>query len=305
MNKKVTTKAVAVKKNTALAKAPDQEVLDSISQAFPSEERKQFLSFPKLRMVSKDQTEGTGKNMKVTTEAGTFFTDVQDKEETEVEEEVRQKNGKIKIEKIMKRLWTSDELGPEVQGIIVFQRYQLKMWDQANERFISSAVYDKGDTDIPLFEGKNEIARGTPEELKAPYSEVQKGKDGKKDKTVSKLKDERVLFVWIGNDSEEGGQVYQMSVKGKSMYNYLKYTGEVKVPTVVTSFNSVPDEFGSNKFNTMTFEQVRGINATEAEKIQEAQAILREYIANQKEAFANKAEDTGKKEADEVYDNTF
>lgn len=276
------TTAVAIKKNTAVSKKADEEVLARNAAAFPSEDKRTYKTFPRLRMVSKDKLEGTGKSTKVVIEAGTFFTEVQDEEETEVEEEVRQKNGKVKTETVKKRLWNSTELGAEVEGIIIYQRYQLKMWDQKNERFVSSAIYDKGDIDIPLFEGGNEIARGTPAELKEPYNYVEKGKDGKKDYTTSKLKDERVLFVWLNNG------VYQMSVKGKSMYNYLKYTGTVEIPNVVTEFNSVPDAYGSNNFNTMTFTKVRDVTAKEAELISEAQDVITAFVQEQKSAFANK-----------------
>lgn len=283
-----TTKKVVKKSSTAVSTVADQEVLNANAAAFPAEERKQFISFPRLRMVAKDQTDGTGKNMKVTVEAGTFFTEVQDKEETEVEEEVKQKNGKTKTETVKKRLWESTELGRSIEGIIIYQRYQLKFWDK--DHFVSSAIYDKGDTDIPLFEFGKEIARGTPDQLKAPYNELQKGTDGKKDRTVSKLKDERILFVWFTPEDGEPG-VYQMSIKGTSMYNYLKYTSSVTIPNVVTNFDSIADSRGSNNFNTMTFSKVRDVTAEEAGLIRNTQDFIAGYVAEQKAAFANRAEE--------------
>jgi len=117
-------------------------------------------------------------------------------------------------------------------------------------------VYDGATDIVPLFNNvtKKEIARGTSEELKK-LSEFLEVKDGK---TVSKLKDNRVLYVLYQDE------LYQLTIKGSSMYAYMDYEKKIGNPTrYVTAFNSTARENGSIKWNQMTFEAVRSINQEE------------------------------------------
>lgn len=302
-------KAVAIRKSgREVASAADQEKLDLMKQAFPVEERVQFLSFPRLKMISQPITEEVKKNgkteLKVVTEAGTFCTEIQDEEESEVEEEVIVK-GKKKVEIVKKKLWQTTEIGTTIQGIIIFQRKQLKFFDEAGGNFISSAMYDK-DTDIvPLFEGKTEIARGTPKELQEPYMALKKGQNGKPDKNVSDLKDTRILYVYL----PEFEKVFQLSIGGTSMYSYLNYTRTVmpSVPGVLTEFTSEGQENGKIRWNKMMFEKVRDVTDEEADQILEAQGIIMKGIMDAKAFFASKEanaeEDEATRKAREDFDN--
>lgn len=220
----------------------DEETFAILRESYPVEQgggNKIFL--PRLGMVSQDKVEetGTGRNktIKVIAPAGEFFIENQTEEVDE--------NGK--------RMWDRKELGDTIEGIILYQRKQLKMYDEKTEQYTSSPVYDDESEIVPLFCDKVEVAKGTPEELKAKYQYT-----ADNGKTRSKLEDNRILYVLYD------GEVYQMNLRGSSMYSFMTYARSVLVPSVITQFSSESKEKGTIAWNQMTFTAVRPLGQKEA-----------------------------------------
>lgn len=253
------SKEIAKRPSTAVGKVADEETLAILSESFPVEPGGSKFFIPRrISMVSQDKTEGKGKQMKVITEAGTFFMENQTEEKDE--------NGKP--------IWEKTELGTTFQGIIIFQRKQLKMYDEKTELFTSSPIYDSEDEVVPLFCDKAEVARGTPAELKAKYAFTD---DNGKQK--SKLEDNRVLYVDVD------GELYQMNLRGSSMYSFLTYARKVSPPTVVTEFSSEPKEKGSIAWNQMTFTPIRKLAQKEAESLIEKVQEIKQVLTIEKAQF--------------------
>lgn len=249
------------KTTTAVVSLDREQAIAMLKESFPVEQSSRII-LPRLGMASQDITEGKGKSMKVITEAGTFFVEKQTDEEDE--------NGK--------KVWEKEELGKSIEGIIIFQRKQLRMYDEATEEYTSSPVYDKDDEIIPIFCNKAEVARGTPEELQAKFTYV---KDGK---TKSKLEVNRILYV-LKDD-----EVYQMNLRGSSMYSFLTYARKVVPPTVVTEFTSEAKEKGSIEWNQMNFTALRSLNEKELNDVVRRVEEIKEHIANTKKVFAEETQ---------------
>lgn len=244
------------------------ESLAALKSEFPQEDSYQAVFLPRLSMVSQDKTEGKGKTLKVVTEAGTFFTEVQLDE----------------LDDEGKKIWEKSEIGSALEGIILYQRKQLKYFDEATETYTSSPVFDTDDEVIPLFANKAEIARGTSKELRA-RPEYAFEKDGK---VRSKLEENRILYV------EHEGVVYQLNLRGSSMFAYLTYVRELGKqgmvpPAVVTRFSSEAKEKGSIAWNQMTFVPARTITEQEAERVRAATTAIKQGIDEQKRFFASKS----------------
>ena len=120
------------------------------------------------------------------------------------------------------------------------------------------------------------MARGTVAELKAQYE--YQDKDGK---TKSKLEDNKILYV-LYND-----EVYQINLRGSSMYAYMAYARKVTPPAVLTHFSSEAREKGDIEWNQMTFEALRSLNTKELkasiEKVQE----IKDSVAVERASYAN------------------
>lgn len=241
-----------------IATTANEEVLAQLRQSFPTDPGVQRFMLPRINMASQDKTEGKGKNMKVVTEAGTFFLEAQG-------DEIDEETGK--------KIWIKDEIGASFEGIIIFQRKQLKYYDEVNNKFASTPIYDNDDEIIPLFADKKEIKRGTPQVLKGDYNYVDK--DGK---TKCRLEDNRILYVLYKEE------MYQMNLRGSSMWSFRSYVKSVNPSEVVTKCSSEAKEKGSIAWNQMTFKIARNLNQEEAEsvlaKVKEIQsAILMEKAA--------------------------
>lgn len=255
------------KKTTAVTTVASEEALAALRQDFPTEQGFQRTLLPRLGMVSQDQTEEvknpkTGKKeIKIITEAGTFFIEKQTEEEDN--------DGK--------KIWEKTELGSEIEATIIFQRKQLRYYDETTETYTSSSVYDTEDEIIPLFCNKAEIARGTPAELKA-REEYQFTKNGK---TKSSLEDNRILYVLYE------GEIYQMNLRGSSMYAWMTYSRKVLVPAVLTAMNSEAKEKGDINWNQMTFNKVRDLNQSEVDTVLENVAEIKGAIAAEKAFYAS------------------
>lgn len=239
-------------KTKAVANVANEETLALLQDSYPVEQGPSRISLPRLGLVSQDKTEGKGKSLHVVSEAGTFFTEKQTEEEDA--------DGK--------KIWEKTEIGTTIEGIILYQRKQLKMYDQATEEFTSSPIYDNDDEVVPLWCNKAEVAKGTPAELKAKYQYVDDS-----GKTKSKLEDNRILYVLYD------GEIYQMNLRGSSMYSFLTYARKTLPPSVITTFSSEAKEKGSIAWNQMTFAATRKLNQTEAEevlaKVQEIKTAIR------------------------------
>lgn len=135
-----------------------------------------------------------------------------------------------------------------MEGIILYHCYQLSYFDEDTEKYASTPVYDSQDENLPLFSDKKQIAKGTPAELKALYKFTDK--DGKE---KSKLKDNRIVYVLIGEE------LFQLNLHGSSMYSFMKYARTANPPTVITNFASEPQKKGQIEWNMMTFKPVRNL----------------------------------------------
>jgi hypothetical protein len=239
----------------------DEALLAELDQAYPKEVGGfTRISLPRIAFASQDVTEGKGKAMTVVTEAGTFFTERQGDELNE--------EGKKK--------WNKEEVGSAMQAVILYRRYQLSYYDEATEEYTSSPVFDSMDEVVPLFKAKQQIAKGTPAQLKDLYKFVDK--DGK---TKSRLKDNRILYVL------KDGELFQMNLHGSSMYSFLKYERTVNPPTVLTAFASEPQEKGSIAWNMITFKPVRPLDNTELAEVVGKVREIKEAIGLEKGAQGN------------------
>lgn len=240
------------------------ESLAALASMVPQETGFNRVLLPRLGMFSQDQTEGKGKSMVVTQEAGTFFTD---HETDEVNEEG-------------KKVWAKDIIeGKAIDAIIIYQRKQLRYYDEANETYHSSPIYDTDDETVVLFHDKKEIARGTPAELKA-RPEYQVTKDGK---TRSKLEENKILYV-LYND-----ELYQMNLRGTSMYAYADYARKT-APTVaafVTSIGTEAMEKGSISWTKMVFAIKRALSEAEVANVIEKVTEIKNAISAEKSFYAS------------------
>lgn len=247
-----------------------QEVIDSLRESYPVEAGYNKIILPRLGLISQDKTEGKGKSMKVIAEAGMFFMENQTDEKDE--------DGKA--------IWDRKEIGTEVEGIILFQRKQLKLYDEATEKYTSSPVYDNEEEVLPLFCDKKEVARGTPADLKEKYKYTDKT-----GKTKSALEDNRILYVLIED------KVYQMNLRGSSMYSFLTYSRKVLPPAVVTRLSSEAKEKGEIEWNCMTFTKFRDINSEEGAdvvaKVNEIKFAVQAEKAQYAKPVEKKEEDYG------------
>lgn len=251
-----------------LANTASDETLALLRNEFPTEPGFERQMMPRISFKSQDVTEETKvngkKQIKVVIEAGTFLlekpTDDEDPETG-------------------KKLWSSDELGTELEGTIVFQRKQLRYYDEPTETFISSPIYDNDDEVLPLFAAGAEIDRGTPAELQSKYPGVTQA-----GKPKSNLEVNRILYVLYE------GELYQLNLRGSSMYSYLGYLRKARpaVPALLTHFSSEPKEKGSIAWNQMTFETVRPLSETEARGVLERQREIKDAIEQEKSFFAAK-----------------
>jgi len=240
----------------------DPELLAQLDASYPKEKSRFSIQLKKLGMFSQDITEKVGKKIEIINEAGEFYIEQASEELDE--------NGKA--------VWKKDSIGTSIEALIVYKRYQLSYYDDKSETFYSTPVYDSADDVVPLFNNltKQEVSRGTASELKT-LKEFLEVKDGK---TVSKLKDNRVLYV-LFND-----ELYQLTIKGSSMYAYMDYEKKIGNPTrYLTVFNSTPRENGSIKWNQMTFEAVRSINPEELTRIVEEVNKIKTAIAISKASY--------------------
>lgn len=240
------------------------QTLAALKSEFPQETRRQNISLPRLSLVSQDITQDVvkagKKRIEIITEAGTFM------EETK-SEEFDSETGKP--------VWIKTELGTSIEGIIVYQRKQLRYYDEVNEVYTSSPVYDTSDEVVPLFCEGAEVDRGTTRELQARYPQgVTAG-----GKPKAKLEENKVLYI-LYNDTP-----YQLTIRGSSMYSFMEYARGTTPPSVVTTLSSEPQEKGSIKWHKMTFAIKRHLDGKEAERVLAIIRDIKQTIAEDKAQY--------------------
>ncbi len=264
MSKKETVTSVTSTKTTAeVMTTADAELLAQLAAAYPQDAGVARMLLPRLTFKSQDVMEGTGKNKKVVIEAGTFFTErATDEKDTDG-----------------KTVWDKEELGLTIEGFIVYKRKQLRYYDEPNDVFYSTPIFDDVNDVLPLFKGKEQHARGTTAELKAMFEYV----DSESGKTRSKLEDNVVLYVLYADE------LYQLSLRGSSMYSFKDYERKVSpsVSAVLTHFNSQPQEKGSIQWNQMTFTALRTVTSDEARTVLNHQADIKHHIDLERAYYAS------------------
>lgn len=249
------------------------EQLALLRQNYPTEMGFNRTLLPRFGLVSQDVTEEVRdpktkkKSLAVIAEAGTLFLERQG---DEVDEETNQKK------------WEREDLGTETDGVILYQRKQLKFYDQGSEEFTSSPVYDTDDQVLPLFLNKKEVDRGTPAELQARKQYQGQTAAGK---ATSKLEINRILYVLLK------GEVFQLNLRGSSMYSFLKYARTTLVPSMLTTFSSEHQEKGTIEWHMMTFKAARALTGAEVSEVLEKQADIKHGIEAEKAYYAAQTSD--------------
>lgn len=232
-----------------------------LGQMTPQEQGFTRIMLPRLGMYSQDKFEGKGKSAKLVKEAGMFYTEV----------ETDEKDGEGK------KIWNKEEIGTVMEGVVLYHRKQLSHYDDATQKYTSSPIYDSAEDIVPLFCDKKEIHRGTPTELKAKYAYT----DPKDGKVKSSLEELRVLYVL------KDGQVYQMSLRGSSMWSFSTYAKSCLVSAVLTKFSSEAKENGAIAWNQMSFDAVRELTPEEADTVIDNVQKISTSIASEKAYFAS------------------
>lgn len=230
-----------------------------LGQLTPQEQGFTRISLPRIGMYSQDKFEGKGKSAVLVKEAGMFY----------LELPPETKDGE----------WKKMEIGTSMEGVVLYHRKQLSYYDNATEKYTSSPIYDTPEDIIPLFMDGKEVHRGTTAELKAKYAYT----DPDDGKVKSKLEDMRILYIL------KDGQVYQMSLRGSSMWAFSKYAKSCLVSSVLTRFNSESKENGSIAWNQMSFDAVREITPEEATLVIDNLQKITTAIAEEKAYFASLA----------------
>lgn len=237
----------------------DEETLALLAESYPLEVGINKISLPRINFWSQDKFEGKGKSAKLVKEAGIFLLEKQGDE----------------VDANGKKVWTVTQLGTEIDAIILYERKQLRLYDEDTEQYTSSPIYDNDDEILPLWCDKKEVARATPGELKAKYQFVDK-----EGKTQSKIEDNKVLYI------EYEGEAYQMTLRGSSMYSFKKFSKATIPPAVLTNLSSIPRVRGTNSWNMITFTPKRNLTKEEAIDILNKVKDIKFAIAAEKQQYA-------------------
>lgn len=276
------TKTVVKKKSTAVMVAPTEAQLAELGGAVEQEAGFERLHLPRIGFAAKDKTEAVGTGKKKTINllmaAGTYFY------EREGDEVVTREDGSEG------KVWEREEIDEEnpIEGILVFKRKQLRYFDEPNNKFISSSIFGGEDDEDPkkdiisLFKDGKKIDSGTVAELQKKYPH----KLSKKNKPIPQLAIESICYVLVD------GELYQMNIKGSSLWALRDYTKKVKAATVITRFGSKANVVGDNEFNSMTFTPVRPLNLEEVELAIETLRMIRKGINDEKAYFAGQNNDS-------------
>ena len=245
-------------KTKEVMSVPSAELLAELRENTPVEAGYTRIQLPRLGFYSQDQTEGKGKQMVVTAEAGTFYTEVKVGED-----------------------YVKTEIGKDVELTIAYYRKKLSYYDQGTEKFTSSSLYDNDDDIVSLFQEGKKIATGKPQELRAQAVYQKMGEDGK---VKSKLEENRVLYV-IYND-----EPHELTIRGSSMWSFSSYSKSLLVTSVLTNITSTAEQKGTIEWNKMAFSKVRDLSAEEVMTVVGLQRQIKEGIAQEKSYFTEKVD---------------
>jgi len=252
--------------NTKDVAVVDAAALAAFAAQFPQEAGFTRLMLPRISFKSQDVTEKKGKTINIITEAGTFMIERPTDEKDEYG----------------KSIWSKEEIGLDMEAFIVYPRKQLRFYDEPTETYYSTPIYDDSEDIIPLFAAGKKIATGTPAELKKSFEYV-----NTEGKTVSKLENNIVLY--IVKDEE----LFQMSLRGSSMYSYLDFVRKTKPSPLAYSihFSSAAQKKGSIEWNQMTFKTVRPVTVEDMNLIQGHIDAIKDAINAEREFYAQAAQD--------------
>ncbi len=277
--------ATKAKKSTAMMVAPTEDQLAELGGAVEQEPGFERLHLPRIGFAGKDKVEviGTGKNKKINVlmAAGTYFFE---RETEEVTTKADGTEGKV---------WEKEEVDEDtpIEGILVFKRKQLRYFDEddgENGKYTSSSIFGGEEGEDPkvdiisLFKDGKKVESGTVDELQAKYPH----KLSKKGKKIPQLAIESICYVLVD------GVLYQMNIKGSSLWALRDYTKKIKAATVITRFESKANEVGDNKFNSMTFTPVRALTAEEAALAIDTLRMIRKGVNDEKAYFAGQNQES-------------
>lgn len=242
------------KQNTEVMSQPNKELLARLQQNTPQEEGYTRVSLPRLGFFSQDQTEGKGKATVVTNEAGTFYLETKDGDK-----------------------YVKNEIGKEIELIVVYSRKKLCYFDSATEEYTSSSLYDNDNDEVTLFKGGKIVIKGYPEDLRGMGQYQKVGDDGK---LKSKLEVNRVLYVLYNNE------LHELTIRGSSMYAFSTYAKSLLVTSVKTHITSTPEQKGSIEWNKMQFVSMGTLSDDELMQVLNMQDEIKDGIAQEKAYFA-------------------
>ena len=248
--------------STEIVNQVSAEQLAELKALNPQGDSFQRINVPRLGMLAKDLTEesGTGKSKKIEViqPAGAFY----------IERESTDEDGK--------RVWNKEFIdGDNIDVLVAYNRKQLSMWDEGNKVFTNSPIYDEDTQILPLWKGREEVARATPKELQALYPALTA-----KGKPTSSLKEVKILYV-IYKD-----EIYQMDLSQSSKFEFLTYVKGVHPSTVVTNISSKEQTHGSNTYNVMVFKNAGTVNMEQYEAIKDTATMIKESIEAEKAYYA-------------------
>ena len=249
--------------STEITTEVSKDLLAEAAGNMPTDSSFQRIILPRIGLHTKDETEGKGKAMVVTEEAGTYYIESESEETNDAG----------------KKVWKKTAIGKEFEATVIYYRKKLTLYDSKEKKYTNSPIYDN-DTDIvPLFKDKREIARGTPAELKNRKEYVYK--DERTGKTKSHLDDMKVLYILYK------GNIYQSEIKRSSMWAFNAYTRGVVPPVVLTHFSSEYKDSGSVEWNQMAFKTLRKLTSEEVVEVVGLQNMIKSSIKAEKDYFAS------------------
>ena len=247
-----------------------QDQIQELKLQQPIENSYQKMHFPELGMLSQDETEesGTGKAKKieVINAAGEFFI----KTKEEVIEDGKTKN--VYSNKYFD--------GETLEGIIVYHRKMLKMWDAGNKVFITTPIFDDENEIIPLFSSGKKYTKdgmevkGNIKQLQSLFPAV-----SAKGTPTSKLKQITILYVLMDD------KMYQMELSASSTWLFSDYKRNNVVPAVVTSIGSLEDTQGVVVYRKCTFKSIGSISTEQFETVKQMVIDIKDFINAEKEYF--------------------
>ena len=243
-------------KNTEVMSVPSADLLAKLRENTPVEAGYTRIQLPRLGFYSQDQTDGKGKQMVVTAEAGMFYTDIKVGED-----------------------YVKTEIGKEIELTVVYHRKKLSYYDQASEKYTSSSLYDNDEDVISLFLDGKKIASGLPQELRSHPTYQKMGEDGK---VKSKLEENKVLYVLYN------GVPHEITIRGSSMWSFSSYAKSLLVTSVLTHVTSTAEQKGTIEWNKMAFTKVRDLNAEEVMAVIDMQEEIKDSIAHEKAEYAKR-----------------